>query len=491
MKTYQELNNTAADLFRLMDLLVPNSLPSDIVLLEENIEEIKETFEKATSLNIFGRLEDLLFESGEEKTKGLIKRILINFEDNKRSWDLYYNRKTFLKAEHSVFLYRNVELKMLIHKTNSLIVNTLQEIRNFNSHYFKSEIKSEILDRLYDSENSIKATIISENTKENRAEKLAFGFIEEKIIKYVNELLSIEIDIKGGWGDFNSQIILSKYDSDDENFPKFEDRLNLDFCMFESKEAQYFEKLKNAEEEIILAFPNESAELQLLAIHQLEAILNNLSDTLNLIVAAHQAFLDDEINANEFWVEIETIFHFPESDKVLLEANNLRLLANAMLKRTDKLAHLLDKIKSIFNSPKKSQAVDDSILNGTVSQSEKDTLNIGILKKSLKDYGFFDLPLVKALEPEKLTKLIYELHSNEIPFCIAMLDYLGFLKNLRKVNFNTKKEMYDYLAIIFYTAVRTIKGNVAVLDDFSKENRARYTAHNFKQQVITDYQRLK
>jgi hypothetical protein len=261
--------------------------------------------------------------------------------------------------------------------------------------------------------------------------------------------------------------------------------------MFESKEAQYFEKLKNAEEEIILAFPNESAELQLLAIHQLEAILNNLSDTLNLIVAAHQAFLDDEINANEFWVEIETIFHFPESDKVLLEANNLRLLANAMLKRTDKLAHLLDKIKSIFNSPKKSQAVDDSILNGTVSQSEKDTLNIGILKKSLKDYGFFDLPLVKALEPEKLTKLIYELHSNEIPFCIAMLDYLGFLKNLRKVNFNTKKEMYDYLAIIFYTAVRTIKGNVAVLDDFSKENRARYTAHNFKQQVITDYQRLK
>lgn len=491
MKTYQALNNSLDALFKLINLLVPNSISEDIDLLEEKIEDIEATYEKATLLKIFGRLEYLLFEVGEEKTKGLLKRILINFEDNKRSWDEYYNRKTFLKAEDSVFLYKSVKLKMIIHKTNSLILNTLYEIRNFNNHYFKSEIQSQLLDKLNDSETSIKATIIIETLEENRSKKLSFGFIKEKIIKYVNELLSIEVDFKGGWGDYNSQIILSKYDSDDENFPKFEDRLNLDFCMFESKEAQYFEKLRIAKEEIILDFQNESEEVQQLTIIRVEAIWNNLIFALNKLAVAHLAFMNDEINVNEFWGEIEIIFHFPESDKIFIDSNNFMLLVIAIYNRKDQLADLLDKIKLIFNSPMKSQAIDDSNLNGTVIKPEKDTSNIESLKKSLMDYGFFDLPLVQALEPEKRTKLIYELHSNEIPFRIAMLDYLGFLKNLIKVNFNTKKEMYNYLASIFSTTGRTIKGNVAVLDDFSKENRCRYTAHNFKQQVITDYQQLK
>ena len=53
------------------------------------------------------------------------------------------------------------------------------------------------------------------------------------------------------------------------------------------------------------------------------------------------------------------------------------------------------------------------------------------LKNELKKYGFYDLTKVSELR-ENSDKLIQLLSDNELPYQIAMLYYLGFLKHLEK-----------------------------------------------------------
>lgn len=133
-----------------------------------------------------------------------------------------------------------------------------------------------------------------------------------------------------------------------------------------------------------------------------------------------------------------------------------------------------------------------------LSRSAKDIIPEKSLKiskedliKSLKEYGFFELPLITKFKSVNIPLLMEQLFVNETPYKIAMLDYLGFLKKLRKEHFNTQKELCNYLSICLGTSPRTISGNIHVLEDYSKENKGRFTAYKFKQEVIKDYQRLK
>jgi len=113
-----------------------------------------------------------------------------------------------------------------------------------------------------------------------------------------------------------------------------------------------------------------------------------------------------------------------------------------------------------------------------------------ILKPKLLEYKFHELEKVKALTTENRNVLIKEIAESELPYQISMLDYLGFLDYLEKNHFQIKYKLRAELVKILDAKDRSIKGNIYVLNDYSKENRSRYTAHKHKEKVIIDYQKL-
>jgi hypothetical protein len=113
------------------------------------------------------------------------------------------------------------------------------------------------------------------------------------------------------------------------------------------------------------------------------------------------------------------------------------------------------------------------------------------LKLALSQYSFFELPKLKALNQEKQTQLVTLISSKSTPYQIAMFEHLDFITYLHEHYFKTKKKLYTGIATILDANERTIKGNVFVLNPKSKENRNRYTAHNYKEKAETDYHQLK
>ena len=114
-----------------------------------------------------------------------------------------------------------------------------------------------------------------------------------------------------------------------------------------------------------------------------------------------------------------------------------------------------------------------------------------ILTEKLNENKFFELEKVNKLNETSKEKLIEFISTNEVPYQIAMFDFLGFITYINKEYCNTKQELNKILAEILNSTERTIKGNISVLNDFSKENKERYTSYNYKETVIIDYQKLK
>jgi len=99
------------------------------------------------------------------------------------------------------------------------------------------------------------------------------------------------------------------------------------------------------------------------------------------------------------------------------------------------------------------------------------------------------LPKLKALsEPNKLIDLI---SNNDLPYNIAMIDFLGFIEHLKAKYFPTKDKLNKAVANLFDVTDRAVKGNINVLNPVSREDRSRYTADQQKKVVIKDYQTLK
>lgn len=113
-----------------------------------------------------------------------------------------------------------------------------------------------------------------------------------------------------------------------------------------------------------------------------------------------------------------------------------------------------------------------------------------ILKPKLLEYNFNELKKVTVLNNESRTDLIKKLAEKGLPYQIAMLDYLGFLEYLHSNYFKTKYKLRAELVKILDATDRSIKGNISVLDDYSKENKKLYTSHLHKEKVIKDYEQL-
>lgn len=113
------------------------------------------------------------------------------------------------------------------------------------------------------------------------------------------------------------------------------------------------------------------------------------------------------------------------------------------------------------------------------------------LKDKLEKYGFFNLPMVKQIPIDKHSSLIDLLTSSKIPYTIAFLDYIGFLKHLEKEHFQTKYKLNLEIAKLLNSNARAIKGNISSLLPNSTEDKNRYTAYRHKEMVEKEYLRLK
>ncbi len=113
------------------------------------------------------------------------------------------------------------------------------------------------------------------------------------------------------------------------------------------------------------------------------------------------------------------------------------------------------------------------------------------LKTVLSEHGFFELTKVKQLSEPNKQSLIELISTQGLPYSIAMLDYLAFLKHLKAEYFKSNTKLYKAISEWFGVGNRTVKGNIYVLNEISKENRKNYTADQHKQKVQNDYDKLK
>ena len=115
-----------------------------------------------------------------------------------------------------------------------------------------------------------------------------------------------------------------------------------------------------------------------------------------------------------------------------------------------------------------------------------------ILVEYLIKHGFYELEKVKILSEQNKLLLISQI-SKSLPFAIAMFNYLGYLKHLSENYFKTKNELNTNISKWFNRSKdgRLVKGNINTLSEYSKENKERYTAHKYKEEVIKYYKELK
>lgn len=146
-------------------------------------------------------------------------------------------------------------------------------------------------------------------------------------------------------------------------------------------------------------------------------------------------------------------------------------------------------LDKIAESERKFSITD--IIKTTAPTPQQTETKTDKLKAELGRYGFFELSKVKQLSEPNKQNLIELISTNDLPYSIAMFEYLGFLKHLKAEHFTTDNKLFKAVAKWFGIGERAVKGNVYVLNEYSKENRTRYTANQQKQIVQKDYEKLK
>lgn len=118
---------------------------------------------------------------------------------------------------------------------------------------------------------------------------------------------------------------------------------------------------------------------------------------------------------------------------------------------------------------------------------------VEILRENLTQYGFFEIEKVKLLSNENKELLLINISKSELPYSVAMFDYLLFIRHLEKNHFYSKKELYKEISKWFNKDKegRAVKGNINALSEQTKENKKRYTSFQHKETVKKDYENLK
>lgn len=180
-----------------------------------------------------------------------------------------------------------------------------------------------------------------------------------------------------------------------------------------------------------------------------------------------------------------------------LEKNQLDIITHGhFLKQQELINKYIKGEKRYIKTIKKWLENEKTFFNEIVkannmSESPKETSIQELLHRELSKYSFFDLPKVSILSESSIDKLVNRIVTSTCPFQIAMLDYLGFIGSIYDNHFRSRDKTNKCLSNILNVSARVVKGNYAVLNRKSRENKERYTAHNEIENVIKYYNSLK
>lgn len=122
---------------------------------------------------------------------------------------------------------------------------------------------------------------------------------------------------------------------------------------------------------------------------------------------------------------------------------------------------------------------------------DKMPTNAQIFFEEVQKYDFTSLPKISILDGNKLSKFITRTLSHDMPYVIAMIDYIGYPKYLKDTFGLNKEQIYKHIATALNNvSPRQVKGNFLVLKDGSKEDTSRYSAYQFINTVKSDYKEI-
>jgi hypothetical protein len=124
--------------------------------------------------------------------------------------------------------------------------------------------------------------------------------------------------------------------------------------------------------------------------------------------------------------------------------------------------------------------------NNRIQQTETKTDK---LKAELGKYGFFELPKVKQLSEPNKQSLVELISIKQMPYGIAMFDYLGFCEYLDQEQ-GTKYKADQILSRLFNNNAKDGTSAKHYRRSLIKPLQ-RYKAGEYKETVKTDYQKLK
>lgn len=132
------------------------------------------------------------------------------------------------------------------------------------------------------------------------------------------------------------------------------------------------------------------------------------------------------------------------------------------------------------------------ISNKRIETQKPKRTTLDILRDKLSELGFFQLEKVKSLTDASKVKLVELLHHNNLPYKIAMIDFLGFIVHLDKNYFNKIGLRNIELAKVFNSSKdgRDIKGNINSLRKRESDKNERYTSFRHLENVEIHYNSL-
>lgn len=125
-------------LSRVVDILVPNSILSDIAYIEDNIKGLIDDFEKLTSLSskIWLHWENVAMSDLKDHIKnGFFFRFSNSFEFIFKRYRQCYNAEFFAEAKHKKALYHSTKLKQIIYGVDGMLRNHEAEFERFLNLY--------------------------------------------------------------------------------------------------------------------------------------------------------------------------------------------------------------------------------------------------------------------------------------------------------------------------------------------------------------------
>lgn len=130
------------------------------------------------------------------------------------------------------------------------------------------------------------------------------------------------------------------------------------------------------------------------------------------------------------------------------------------------------------------------IQTDTEKKESELTAKIERLNIELSKYGCWELEMTKELSDEQKEKFLTLLVINDLPYQIAMLEFIGFIGAFQRNYCKTKGESFDKLSSILNKSSRTIGGNIRSFNPHSND-RDKYSAYQHIDDVTRDFNSLK